>query len=282
MKNLNILILATFILSTIALAQTKSPTISLKWNLKKKLPGFSIIFSDTQNVKLQSLKDKDGFSATVSTDTTTSLSQWKISIDAPFESIVKVNPITGEMAIHEGIKNFEYNLSVSPQVFVLHDTLVVSKIFHDTLIVIDEKKLSDQIKYTFIPGGTRFYNNSKFWGIVIGTFELVPIPFWLYYNHQYNEYYDEAVTLARNWQIAQADIYKQQINDYYNQSQDFKQYRDISAVVMGTAFLINMIDSFLNVKTRVGVFPKTLQDMGLKIEPNLRNGVTRFRIVKSF
>jgi hypothetical protein len=145
------------------------------------------------------------------------------------------------------------------------------------------RNIKQMAKAILIPGGARFYNESKNLGLLVGLLECIPIPLWFYFNNQREKYLRKANELTDNWTFENADYYKREINYNYNNSQDFRKLRDITATVFIASFIFNFVDAVLNVKTYEQCRMNSSQNShSFRIKPDIFNGETKLCIEKSF
>lgn len=251
MKNLTLLLMILMIfLSVHVKAQNVSSSVILQFTVEDYLREFELtVPKKDANVRIEVLRN--GFKAICSPDSGLYMSEWAITWKlAPDDTSVILDNNLVKVK-----NNLRFSLAANPQVV------------RDTLVVLEKRKLSQLLKATMIPGGARFHNDSKALGFFVGALEIAPVPLWFYLNDRRESYLNKAIDAAKMGD-------REELNRNYDKSQKFRRYRDLSGIVFAGSFLFNLLDTILNVKTRVGLRPLDLRKQGLELRFENINGVT--------
>jgi len=249
MRNLALFMILVLAMLVQSNAQTISSPDTLKWTVEDPFRKFELsVPRKDANVRIELLPN--GFKAICFPDPRRNTSEWMITWKAvPIDSFI-------EMETPDSLKirnNLRFSLAANPQ------------IVHDTLIVLERRKFSQLLKTTIIPGGARFQNDTKAVGLFVGALEVASIPLWFYFNDRRESYLNKAVESAKNGD-------REGLDHNYDKSQKFRSYRDLNGAVFVGTFLFNLLDSILNVKTRVCLRPQDLRKEGLKIRTEIKKG----------
>lgn len=174
----------------------------------------------------------------------------------------------------------KYIIPIDPNKAIINDSLRLNvTTTSESLYFQERKNLNQLFKYSIIPGGARFYKHSNTIGIIIASLEVAPIPFAFWFNHDRNKYYEKAQEAAKQRNL-------EDLNRFYNKSQDFRCYRDVAITISAAAFLFNLLDVLLNVRKIVQV-PRTSliqykTNTNFSFAPIIKGGQVMFNVVKSF
>jgi len=252
-KNLTLLMILMISLSVHVKAQNVSSSVILKFIVENSLKEFELeVPKQDGNIRIEGLPNGlHGFKAIISADSGLTISEWVITWKAaPVDSFIEQKG-----SLLKVKNNLRFNLAANPRVV------------RDTLVVLEKRRLSQLLKATIIPGGSRFHNDSKVLGFLVGTLEVAPVPLWFYFNDRREFYLNKAIDAAKIGN-------REELNRNYDKSQKFRRNRDLTGAVFVGSFLFNLVDTILNVKTRVGLRPSDLRKQGLKLRFENINGMT--------
>ena len=219
------------------------------------------VVQSQDSVEFELLPDRVGFTATV--PVSDSPTDWVVKWSAPAETTF-VRPVEPNSTRFSVFDTLSFRLTTN---FPAMEPSPLA----DTLVVVDEPRLGRILTYTFVPGGSLLSRGRRTSGLLVAAGEVAAAGLWFYANSKRIDYLERARAATTQGALDRA----------FGKAQDYRRRQNHAAILFGGLFLLNMADSILNVKNRVGRNIRALRTEGWEFSQETREGKVIFRMTRA-